>query len=70
MYDTFMLLHQETEPQHGASQDSRLEALNAVRQREEELVANLQSSSNCLADNTRDAYRIIFEDYKVFLRAF
>ncbi|KAF9315268.1 hypothetical protein BG006_003780 [Podila minutissima] len=66
VYDTFMLSHQETEPQQGASQDSRLAALNAVCQREEELVANLQSSSNCLADNTRDAYRIIFEDYKKF----
>ncbi|KAG0196056.1 hypothetical protein BGX33_002182, partial [Mortierella sp. NVP41] len=69
VYDTFMLLHQETEPQQGASQDSHLAALNAVRQREEELVANLQSSSNCLADNTRDAYRIIFEDYKKFCNA-
>ncbi|KAF9128073.1 hypothetical protein BG015_004404, partial [Linnemannia schmuckeri] len=63
-YDTFMLSHQETEPQQGESQDSRLAELNAVRQREEDLVANLQSSSNCLADNTRDVYRIIFVDYK------
>ncbi|KAF8924024.1 hypothetical protein BGZ47_004305, partial [Haplosporangium gracile] len=64
VYDSFMLSHQETEPQQGASQDSRLAALSAVHQREEELVANLQSSSNCLAGNTRDAYRIIFVDYK------
>ncbi|KAI9237290.1 MAG: hypothetical protein BYD32DRAFT_461698 [Podila humilis] len=66
VYDMFMLSHQELEPQQGALQDSHLAALNVIHQREEELVANLQSSSNCLADNTRDAYRIIFKDYKKF----
>lgn len=70
MYDTFLLLHQEAETQQSVSQDFRQAALNAVRQMEGELVANLQSNSTCLANNTRGAYRIIFLDYKVFPRFF
>ncbi|KAK5828998.1 hypothetical protein F5H01DRAFT_12720 [Linnemannia elongata] len=53
VYDTFML---------GVSQAP----LNVIHRVEEEAVANLQSSSSCLADNTRDAYRIVFSDYKKF----
>lgn len=57
VYDTFML---------GVSQAP----LNALHRVEGEAVANLQSSSSYLADNTREAYRIVFSDYKVFPSVF
>lgn len=66
VYDTFMLSRQESQPQQNVPQDPHQAALDALRQRERELVANLQHGSSTLASNTRGAYRIILSDYKAF----
>ena len=61
-----MLPRQESQPEQNVSQDPHQAALDALHKRERELVANLQHGSPILADNTRNAYRVILLDYKVF----
>ncbi|KAG0248630.1 hypothetical protein BGZ95_007924, partial [Linnemannia exigua] len=56
----------ESEPEQNISQNPRQAALDALRKRERELIANLQHGSPTLADNTRNAYRIILLDFKKF----
>ncbi|KAF9131193.1 hypothetical protein BG015_003906, partial [Linnemannia schmuckeri] len=66
VYDIFMLPRQESQPEQNVSQDPHQAALDALHKRERELVANLQHGSPILADNTRNAYRVILLDYKKF----